>query len=87
MDLACVKNETVGYIGASFFTGWAATSLWLPGLGDIFGRLLIFRIVMVIYFASICAIYACYNVWFMIAINFVMGAASSARIGMGVVFM
>jgi MFS family permease len=87
LDLACVKNETVGMIGSSFFTGWAVTSLWLPGLGDVYGRLPIFRICMVVYFLAICAIYACFNVWFMIAINFVMGAASSARIGMGVVFM
>lgn len=37
-DLHCASNSKIGFIGSSYFTGWALTLTFLPRLSDLFGR-------------------------------------------------
>ena len=61
--------------------------LILPPLADILGRKWINSVGMVIYFITICLYYVCFNVYFMIALNFMNGATATTRINIGFVFM
>lgn len=38
LDLMCYPEWRVGLLGSIYFIGFAATLLWLPRLGDIYGR-------------------------------------------------
>jgi len=38
----CAPSWKVGALGSALFIGWASTLLWLPGMGDRYGRKNIF---------------------------------------------
>jgi MFS family permease len=74
-------------IGSSYFIGWVATLLILPALADYLGRKWIYRSSMVITFALYIGIYLCHSANGMIAINFCLGALTTARISVCFVYM
>lgn len=37
-DLMCWPKESIGFFCALFWLGWCCTLLWVPRLGDIYGR-------------------------------------------------
>jgi len=87
LNLECVDSFKIGLIGSSYFIGWVCTLLILPGLADYFGRKWIYRSAMVMTLSLYAAIYFCFSVDFMIVINFLLGALTTARISVCFVYM
>ena len=53
LDLKCIINtlkfigestEVIGMLGSAFFIGWVISNIFVPRLGDIYGRKFIFLI-------------------------------------------
>ena len=44
LDLTCASKFHKGALGSAFVFGWVLTLLWLPSLGDKYGRKTMFRI-------------------------------------------
>ena len=38
LDLTCVDDYVIGFIGSAYFFGWMIFSTFLPSLADIYGR-------------------------------------------------
>jgi MFS family permease len=74
-------------IGSSYFIGWALTLIWVSRLADIYGRAWIYRICMVLYIFDLVCVYFVKDITLMIAVNFVMGCLTTARISIGFVYM
>ena len=87
LDLTCVENWKIGLIGAQYFLGKITTVLWLPAMGDKYGRRNIFWLSMCINLVLYTLLFLCTNIWFMYAIWFVYGMNGSIMINVGYVFL
>ena len=87
LDLTCVDDWKVSMLGTWFFVGWCATMLWIPNLGDKYGRKKLFWIGMVI--MAVCNGVQCFTkslVAMSISI-FTTGMVSSIRANVGYVYL
>jgi MFS family permease len=73
-------------IGSAYFIGWASSLLFIPTLADIYGRKWIYRICLIIYMVDITMIYFVTTAKQMIAIQFVNGFVTTARLSIGFVY-
>ena len=87
LDLACEDKFWIGMIGSSYFIGWAVTLIPATRIADIYGRSWIYRIAMIINIIDLVCVYLVRNIYLMIAVNFIMGVVTSARISIGFVYM
>ena len=82
-----MSGGKVGLVGSMFFIGMAATVLWVPRLGDIYGRRKMFIIGIVIDAICYTGMMLTQNYYVMLAILFIFGLAASSRMSIGVVYM
>ena len=86
LSMQCVPQEKIGWIGASFFIGWAFTVLWVCRLADIFGRKWIFRCTLILSGIGVCLIYFIHDLDTMIILYFFLGCSSSGTCNLGFVY-
>ena len=87
MDLTCASKLHVSLIGAAYFIGWSTTLLWVPRLGDVYGRKLLFTAAMFVDLALLAAVFLVKSSYAMMAIMFAFGALSSVRVNIGFVYL
>ena len=83
----CVPQWKAGIIGTAFFIGWASTLLWLPRLGDKYGRQKVFAAGMTLNLLMYALMMWTHDLDVMIASSFFQGALTSVRINVGFLYM
>jgi MFS family permease len=83
LNLMCEPKSKIAMLGSAFFFGWASTLLWLPRVGDIYGRRLPFAINSLVCVALYSAVMVTKNLNVMIFLIFLFGTVSSIRIQVG----
>ena len=84
--MVCTPRAKIGLIGGMFFAGWASTLLVLTCLADRYGRQRIWLACISVTALAMIGMYASRSVDLTIALQFVVGAASSGRCQVGFVF-
>ena len=74
-------------LGSALFVGWCATLLWVPRLGDKFGRKWLFTLGMGGNFLCYNILMFTHNLNLMLFTIFCFGALSSIRINVGYVYL
>jgi len=83
----CAPAWKVGMLGSAIFMGWASTLLWLPSMGDKYGRknLFAFGCLLNVLMYTIMMITKDLNM--MIFSIFVQGALNSIRVNIGYLYL
>lgn len=79
MDLYCVSETKIGFIGSSFITGCFVGSFILPRLADIVGRKPMFLTGLAIFMAVVVASLFCKNINFLYFLLFMGGISETGR--------
>lgn len=74
-------------IASSFFIGWAITLLWVPRLGDIYGRKQVFAIAMAFSVVLYALLMTTSSLNAMIAIAGLFGMITSVRVNIGYIYL
>lgn len=83
----CEPKSKVALLGSAFFLGWSCTLLWLPRLGDIYGRKMPFALNQIINTILYSLLLWTRDLNQMIAILFTFGLVNSIRTNVGYVYM
>jgi MFS family permease len=83
LDLTYETSKHIALIGTSYFIGWAATLLWVPRLGDVYGRKKMFILSNVINTLNFVIVLFTKSLNVMIIAFFILGLASSIRVNIG----
>ena len=85
--MICLHETTIGWIGSSFFLGWALSAPFITPLSDKLGR----KWLVVAAGAAGAVFYSLMlfgrSVWVVIAMQFLNGVLTSARTGVGFIYM
>mmetsp|Transcript_29041 Transcript_29041/g.21607 ORF Transcript_29041/g.21607 Transcript_29041/m.21607 type:complete len:210 (+) Transcript_29041:194-823(+) len=77
MDLYCLSEFQIGLIGSMFLVGTFVASFFLPRLGDIYGRKVIFLFGLSLYIAVTIGFIFCTNVYLLYALLFIGGISET----------
>ena len=83
----CEEDWKVGFLGSSFFIGWASSLLWMPRLADIYGRRKCYIIAMVADTLLYANLLYTSNINVAIATIFSAGFFASFRVGVGFIYL
>ena len=87
MNLMCEEDWKIGFLGSSYFVGWASSLLWMPRLADIYGRKKLYITAMVADTLLFSALFFTKNINVAIAIIFSTGFFASLRVGVGFIYL
>ena len=87
LNLTCASKFHKGALGSAFFFGWVLTLLWMPRLGDILGRSLLYRITVFVDLLMFLAVFFIKRWVPMIVVLTVIGAFTSIRYNIGYVYL
>ena len=87
LNLTCASKFHKGALGSAFFFGWVLTLLWMPRLGDILGRSLLYRITVFVDLFMFLAVFFIKRWVPMIVVLTVIGAFTSIRYNIGYVYL
>lgn len=86
-DLQCMPKAQQGLISSMFFLGWCTTLLWMPRLGDIYGRK---KLVLWDNFVSLvlyAGVFLAPSIYVLQAVLFAWGFFASIRTNIGFCYM
>jgi MFS family permease len=87
MDLYCVSDAAIGFIGSSFITGCFIGSFILPRLADIVGRKPMFLLGLTIFVAVVVASLFCTNINFVYFLLIMGGISETGRYYVAYVYL
>ncbi len=85
--MMCWPKAQIGAISSLFWFGWVFTLLWMPRLGDIYGRKMPVAYVSVISFFLYLGVMFAPNIQFLGFILFVFGFFNSIRTNISYLYM
>ena len=77
----------IGLVSSLFFFGWASTLLWMPRLGDIYGRKWLIACVNLICLGLFLGVLFAPSIYFLATIIFLWGFFNSIRTNVNYVYM
>ena len=83
LDLTYISDTHIAFIGTAYFIGWAATLLWFPRFGDVYGRKKMYILGKLMDLLVFITIFFTKNINVMIAAFFIFGAFTSLRVNVG----
>ena len=87
LDLACAAPETIGMLGSAFFLGWTLFAIAIPRLADIYGRKIVYCGALMVQAPTIYALTLSHTVSNTMALLFVMGVLSAARVSVAFLYI
>ena len=87
MNLMCEPDWKIGFLGSSYFFGWVLSLLWMPRLGDFYGRKRPFAATMVVDTVLYTALLFTKKIDMAILIIFLAGFFTSLRLGVGFLYL
>mmetsp|Transcript_36939 Transcript_36939/g.48580 ORF Transcript_36939/g.48580 Transcript_36939/m.48580 type:complete len:178 (+) Transcript_36939:256-789(+) len=86
-DLMCWPKAQIGLISSMFFFGWCVTLLWMPRMGDIYGRKWLIAYNNLLCLGFYLGVMFAPNVYFLAAVIFLWGFFNSIRTNVNFLFM
>lgn len=83
----CWPKAQIGLVSSMFFFGWSATLLWMPRLGDIYGRKWLIAYNNLICLFLFLGILFAPNIYFMATVIFLWGFFNSIRTNINFLYM
>jgi MFS family permease len=83
LDLTYISDTHIAFIGTAYFIGWAATLLWMPRFGDVWGRKRMYIVGKLTDLFVFITIFFTTDINVMIAAFFFFGAFTSLRVNVG----
>lgn len=83
----CASSVKVGLLGSAQFLGWASTLLWLPVLGDKYGRKKLFAVGMTMNLLMYTVMMWTHDLNVMLFSIFVQGGLNSIRMNIGYLYL
>lgn len=86
-DLMCWPNRDISLIMSLYFLGWASTLLWMPRLGDVYGRKIMVAGSNAVSLVLFLGVLFAPNISFLCCMLFLWGCFDSCRSGIGYPYM
>lgn len=87
LDLMCQPSWKIGALGTALFIGWASTLLWVPRLGDKYGRKNLFAFGMSLNLLMYTLMMWTQSLNVMLFSIFMQGALNSIRVNIGYIYL